>query len=82
MVRGRVKKEIERVYNEIQEYVIENKDGKERNNFKRKQLKFLKADVHRPFIPFRRCMLSEKRKKERRQKTVQRKLDLGLSKKH
>lgn len=77
-----MKKEIDRVFNEIQEYVQETKDPKDQINFKRKQLQFLKADVHKPKIPFKRCMLIEKRKKDRRVKSVQRKLDIGLNKFH
>lgn len=73
MANSRVKKEIEKVYKEINEYIEENKDPRERTNFKRKQLQFLKADVHKPFIPFRRSMLSLKRKKERRRKNIERK---------
>lgn len=79
MARSKIKKDIERVHREIQEFVDEVKDPRERINFKRKQLQFLKADVHKPKIPFRRCMLSEKRKKERRAKHVQRKMDIGLN---
>lgn len=79
MTRSRVKKEIERVYNEVQEFVEEIKDPRERINFKRKQLKFLKAEVHHPKIPFRRCMLSQTRKKERRANSVKRKLEIGLN---
>ena len=70
MANSRMKKEIDRVFNEIQEYVQETKDPKEQINFKRKQLQFLKADVHKPRIPFRRCMLIEKRKKERIKKKI------------
>lgn len=79
MVNSRVSKEVNKVFAEIQEYVEENKDPRERNNFKRKQLQFLKADVHKPFIPFRRCMLIEKRKKIRRLQSVQRKENLGAN---
>lgn len=82
MVKSRVNKEIDRIYNEVQQYIEENKDPKERNNFKRKQLSFLKADVHHPKIPFKRSMLIETRKKERRVKSVQRKIDVGLNNFH
>lgn len=81
MGNSRVKKEIDRVFTEVQEYIEEERDPRERNNFKKKQLQFLKADVHRPFIPFKRCMLSEKRKKERRKRSVERKRELGIAKK-
>jgi len=76
MANSRVKKEIDRVLAEIQEYTDESKPLRERNNFKRKQLQFLKADVHKPFIPFRRAMLVEKRKKLRRKAAVERKAQL------
>lgn len=74
MKNSRVKKEINRVFSEIQEYVEENKDSKDKINFKRKQLQFLKADVHKPFIPFRRSMLIEKRRKERRIKAISKRI--------
>jgi hypothetical protein len=82
MVKSRVNKEIDKIFNEVQNYIVENKDPKERNNFKRKQLQFLKADVHHPKIPFKRCMLIEKRKKERRLKSVSRKIDIGQNNFH
>lgn len=82
MVKSRINKEIDRIYNEVQQHIQENKDPRERINFQRKQLNYLKADVHHPKIPFRRCMLIEKRKKERRAKSIQRKLDIGLNKFH
>lgn len=82
MANSRMRKEIEKVYNEINQYVQENKDPKEQINYKKRQLKFLKADVHHAKIPFRRCMLIDKRKKERRALSVQRKLDIGLNKFH
>lgn len=76
MPNSRVKKEIDRVLADVEEYIQESRDPRERNNFKRKQLQFLKADVHKPFIPFRRAMLIEKRKKLRRKAVVERKLQL------
>lgn len=82
MPNSRVNKEIDKIFNEVQQYIEETKDPKDRNNFKRKQLRFLKADVHRPFIPFRRCMQIAKGKKERRVQSVQRKLDVGSNKFH
>ena len=82
MVKSRVNKEIDKIYNEVQQYIEECKEPREKNNFKRKQLSFLKADVHHPKIPFKRCMLIEKRKKERRIKSVNRKIDIGLNNFH
>lgn len=79
MAKSKIKKDIEKVYREIQEFTEETKGPRERINFQRKQLQFLRADVHRPKIPFRRCMLSEKRKKERRIKSIDRKADVGLN---
>lgn len=79
MGKNIIRKTIEKINNEISEFLQEEKNPKERINFKRKQLQFLNADVHKPKIPFKRCMLSLKRKKERRIKKISRKFEVGFN---
>lgn len=80
MVR-KMQQMLDKTFGEILEFIEKSKTPREQINFKRKQLQFLKADVHKPKMPFRRCMLSLERKKERRVANAQRKRDLGIVRK-
>ena len=64
---------LDKTMKDIDLFVRQSKSKREQNNFKRKQLQFLKADVHKPKIPFKRILLKLKRKKERQSKSKERK---------
>lgn len=53
---------------EIEKFVREKQPKRIQNNFKKKQLQFLKGDVHKPKIPFKRILLKLQRKKQRKLK--------------
>ncbi|OQS54817.1 hypothetical protein EHP00_172 [Ecytonucleospora hepatopenaei] len=61
-----VKCVLDNIYKEIDKIVIESKSAREQNNFKKKQLQFLKGSVSKPKLPFKRILLKLERKKNRK----------------
>lgn len=53
---------------EIEKFIREKQSKRVQNNFKKKQLQFLKGNVHKPKIPFKRILLKLQRKKQRKLK--------------
>lgn len=72
-----MEKSLERAFKEITEFMEEAKPMRVRNNFKQRQLKFLKADVKKPKVPFNIGMRRLEEKKQRRINNIQRKQALG-----
>ena len=54
------------IYKEIDKIVLESKSVREQNNFKKKQLQFLKGSVLKPKLPFKRILLKLERKKSKK----------------
>lgn len=76
MVR-KMSAELEKAYGEVLDFIEESKPAKVRASFKRKQLKFLKADVKKPKVPFDKGMRRLEAKKQRRLEAVIKKQTLG-----
>lgn len=66
-------KVLDKTLQDIELFVRKSKTVREQNNFKKKQLQFLKADVKKPKIPFKRILLKLDRKKARKEKNQERK---------
>lgn len=77
-----MKKAMEKMYGDVLKYIENARPIREKHNFQRKQLQFLKADVQRPKLPFRRAMLVQEHKKERKAALAKRKRDMGLQKRY
>lgn len=69
-------KDLDRAYKEIVEFVEDSRAPAEKINFKKRQLKFLNADVRKEKIPFKHCMVLLERKKQRRLNAVANKRNL------
>lgn len=73
MRNNHASKVLDKTMEDIERFLKESKPKREQNNFKKKQLQFLKADVARPKIPFKRILLKLDRKKDRKNKNKERK---------
>ena len=71
MSKAEMKKRMERLMGEVDQFVREHKPAKERIDFKRKQLTFLKGGVKKKMLPFKEGLAKIEMKKQRRKENVQ-----------
>jgi DNA-binding transcriptional MerR regulator len=74
-------KDLDRTIKEIKEFIDESRDPKEKIEYMRKQLTFLKAKVPKRIISFKEGMRNIELKKQRRASNIARKEDLGIHRK-
>lgn len=69
---------LDKAYREVLGYIEDTKSSKEKINFKKKQLRWLKADnVQKPRLPFKKGMVRLEKKKERRLNHIQMRQEMG-----
>lgn len=73
----KISAELEKAYNEVLGFVEDSRPARARASLKRKQLKYLKADVKKPMVPFNKGMRRLEAKKQRRLEASIKKKTLG-----
>ncbi|ORD95285.1 hypothetical protein HERIO_2600 [Hepatospora eriocheir] len=71
---------LEKTLKDLEKFVHEQKPIRDKNNFKNKQLQFLKGNVNKAKIPFKRILLKIDRKKKRRAENIEKKHNMGIYK--
>jgi len=75
---NRMNSKIEKILHEITEFVDNARPAKEKINFKKKQLVFLKANVRKEAIPFKDGLKRLEAKRRKKKESRERKRELGI----
>ncbi len=69
---------LDKTLKDIEKFIHNQKPMKFQNNFKKKQLQFLKANVKKTKVPFKVGLRKLEAKKKRKQVNIRKKKELGL----